>query len=183
MIKTITFENIRAGLSVGTFAFHVEVENIPLKDDEINIIIGKMLKFPTAKTRIAIIKGIYPYGSNNNDMLMLMMTLKDKGFNIQVEAAGDRILPWFSQADRLVIHIDDKKKWPSFPCDEFVLHVTGDEAPEEPQVPELNQNIILSLAPGTLTTVKVFVFLNKAKYNWRIYPEASKVYVQVVYRR
>lgn len=182
MIKKITFENIRGGMSIGTFAFHIEIENSPLKGDEINVVVEKMLKFPTAKNKIVIIKGIFP-SEFDNQMLTLIMALRDKGFLIQTEASGDKLLPWYTQGNKLTIHIDDLKKWPSFPCDEFVLHATGDEAPEEPQVPELNKNIILSLAPGKLSTVKVFVFLNKAKYNWKIYPEAAKVHIQVVYKK
>ena len=182
MIKKVTFENIRGGISIGTFAFHIEVENTPLEENEINLVIEKMLKFPTTKTRIALISGVFPLGFDDQ-MLTLMLALKDKGFSIQVETSGERAYPWFGQANRLVVHIDDQKRWPSFPCDEFVLHATGEEAPEEPQVPELNQNIILSLAPGKLSTVKVFVFLNKATKNWRIYPEAMKVYIQVVYKK
>ena len=182
MIKKITFENIRGGMSIGTFAFHIEIENSPLKEDEINVVVEKMLKFPTAKNKIAIIKGIFP-SEFDNQMLTLIMALRDKGFLIQTEASGDKLLFWYTQGNKLTIHIDDLKKWPSFPCDEFVLHATGDEAPEEPQVPELNKNTILSLAPGKLSTVKVFVFLNKAKYNWKIYPEAAKVHIQVVYKK
>ena len=182
MIKKVTFENVRGGISIGTFAFHVEIENSPLKEEEINIVIGKMLKFPTAKSRIAIIKGTFP-GEFDNQMLTLIMALRDKGFLIQIEASGEKLLPWFIQGHKLTIHIDDLKKWPSFPCDEFVLHATKEEAPEEPQVPELNKNIILSLDSGKLSTIKVFVFLNKALNNWRIYPEATKVHIQVVYKK
>lgn len=182
MIKKVTFENIRSGSSIGTFAFHVEIDNLPVEENEINLVVEKMLKFPTAKQRIVLITGDYPQ-DQNNEMLTFIMALKDKGFLIQVEATGEKVLPWYSQANRLTVHIDDTKKWPSFPCDEFVLHATGDEAPLEPQVPELNQNINLSLSPGKLSTIKVFVFLNKATHNWRIYPETSKVHIQVVYKR
>ena len=182
MIKKVTFENIRGGISVGTFAFHIEIEDTPLRENEINLVVEKMLKFPTAKTKIALITGKFP-SDFNDQMLTLILALKDKGFTIQVEASGERAYPWFGQANRLVVHIDDQKNWPSFPCDEFVLHATGEEAPLEPQVPELNKKIILSLAPGKLSTVKVFVFLNKATKNWRIYPEAIKVYIQVVYKK
>ena len=181
MIKKVTFENAGNGSSLGTFVFLIEIENTPLEENEINIIIDKMIKFPTAKSGIAIIVGEFP-SEFDNSILTFIMALKDKNFIVQIEAPGDEILPWYNQANRLVVHVHDKRKWPTFPCDEFVLHVTGEEAPEEPQVPELNQNIILSLAPGKLSTVKVFAFLNKAKHNWRIYPEATKVYIQVVYK-
>lgn len=182
MIKKVTFANIRCGISIGTFAFLMEIDDSPLGENEINLIIEKMLKFPTSRNKIVLIFGNYETNLSEY-MLTLMMSLKDKGFTIQVEASGDKVLPWYVQANRLTIHIDDLKKWPSFPCDEFVLHVTGKEAPEEPQVPELNKNIILSLAPGNLSTLKVFSFLNKAKNNWRIYPEAQKVHIQVVYKK
>jgi hypothetical protein len=182
MIKKITFENIHSGSSIGTFAFHVEIDDSPSEEDEINIVIEKMLKFPTAKKRIVLITGNYPTGFDDL-MSTFMLTLKDKGFIIQVEVPGNRVLPWYNQANRLTVHIDDCRKWPSFPCDEFVLHATGDEAPPEPQVPELNPNIVLSFDPGRLSTIKVFVFLNKATKNWRIYPEANKVHIQVVYKR
>ena len=182
MIKKVTFENIRNGSSIGTFAFHIEIDTLPMEDGEINTVLEKMMKFPTAKKRIVLLTGDYS-GELSNEMLTLVMALKDKGFLIQVEAPGNRILPWYNQVNRLTVHIDDQRKWASFPCDEFVLHATGDEAPLEPQVPELNQNIILSLNPGKLSTVKVFVFLNKAQHNWRIYPETAKVHIQVVYKR
>ena len=182
MIKKVTFENIRSGSSIGTFAFRVEIDEIPLKDGEINLIVDKMIKFPTAKKKIVLLVGDYP-PQYSNEILTFIMTLKDKGFVIQVEAPGDQVLPWYSQANRLTIHIDDTRKWPSFPCDEFVLHAIGDEAPLEPQVPELNPQIVLSLDPGKLSTIKVFAFLNKALNNWRIYPRAEKVHIQVVHKR
>ena len=182
MIKKVTFENIRGGISIGTFAFHIEVENTPLEENEINLVTEKMLKFPSTKNRIALVTGDFPPGFNDQ-MLTLMLALKDKGFTIQVEAPGNKALPWFGQANRLIIHIDDVKRWPSFPCDEFVLHCTKEEAPEEPQVPELNQKTVLSFDPGRLSTIKVFVFLNKMTHNWRLYPEAVKVHIQVVYKK
>ena len=182
MIKKVTFENIRSGMSIGTFAFHVEIEGTPLEENEINIVVEKMLKFPTAKNKIALITGVYR-DKTDNEMYTFMLALKDKGFIIQVEAPGNKVRLWYSLANKLTVHIDDIVKWPSFPCDEFVLHALGDQAPDEPQVPELNKNIILSLSPGKLSTTKVFVFLNKATKNWRIYPEAMKVYIQVVYKK
>ncbi len=182
MIKKVTFENIRGGISIGTFAFVIEIENSLLEENEINLVIEKMIKFPTSKNRIVLIMGDYKT-TLPDQMLTLMMALKDKGFIIQVEAPGDKVQPWFVQANRLTIHIDDLKKWPSFPCDEFVLHALRTECPDEPQVPELNKNIILSLDPGKLSTLKVFSFLNKAKNNWKIYPETLKVHIQVVYRK
>ena len=182
MIKKITFENIRGGISIGTFAFHIEIENTPLKENKINLVIKKMLEFPTTKTRIALIKGKF-CSIYNDQMLTLVLALKDKGFFIQVEAPGDKAFPWFGQVNRLIIHINDKTKWPSFPCDEFVLHATKEETPLEPQVPELNSKTVLSLAPGKLSTIKVFVFLNKMTHNWRLYPESANVYIQIVYKK
>jgi len=167
MITKVTYGNITEGSGVGVLAFQIDIDNQIFPPDQVGEVMKAILKFDLSKRRIVEIGGHFA-PILNEQMLTLIMTLKDNGFHIQVNAPGDQYYPWFSMIDRLVVHINNFKIWPTFKCEDFVFHPLGDHPLIEPEVPKIN-NIILYVYPN-LDNMEMLNFLSNAKNYWRIYP-------------
>ena len=168
MITKVTYGNLTEGSGVGIVAFKLEIDNQIFPDGQIGEVINTIISFKDGKNKIIEINGNFA-PVLNEQMLTLIMTLKDNDFHIQVNAPGDQYYPWFSMIDRLVVHINNIKIWPTFKCEDFVFHPVGDWPLLEPEVPKVN-GVILYVYPSLLDDREMINFLSITINSWRIYP-------------
>ena len=168
MITNVTYGNLTEGSGIGIIGFKIQIDNQIFPPDQVGEVMETLISFKGLKNRVAEINGFFA-PVLNEQMLTLVMSLKNNGFHIQVNAAGDQYYPWFSMIDRLVIHINNCKIWPTFKCEDFVFHPVGDNSLKEPDVPKVD-GVILYIYPGSISTQQMLRFLSKAVNYWRIYP-------------
>lgn len=182
MISKINYGNITEGSGIGVMAFKIQIDNQIFPEGQIGNVIGILLKHPNKRKVVEINGKFAPI--LNEQMLTLIMTLKDNGFHTQVNAPGDQYYPWFSLIDRLVIHVDDFKIWPTFKCEDFVYYVSvceNDIIPE-PEVPKY-PNVILYLNPyWNINKLKLLRFIENSPNKWRFYPRDKSLYEIKIYK-
>jgi len=180
MINKITYGNITEGSGIGVMAFKIKIDNQIFPKDQIGKVMKVILSHSNKRKVVEINGNFAPI--LNEQMLTLIMTLKDNNFHTQVNAPGDQYYPWFSLIDRLVIHIDNLKIWPTFKCEDFIIYLSPKGKLIEPEIPKY-PNVVLYLNPyWHLEEDKILTFMEKTKNNWRIYPKALNVYIEDIWK-
>jgi len=157
---------IKGGRNAGLLAFNIDLNPITGTIEDIVSRINAW-ESRTKLVKLSASSG-FEAAQQTFDILTLMRSLKDNGYQIMVSSYNPEYFSWFALADYLQIFVDDKP-WIGFKCSEIVYTPFEDTLTEPKISPSIALQANLLVNGWGLPKDKVYEFLSKAKWNWNLF--------------
>lgn len=166
-IKSAKVDFLKEGVFKGAMAIELEFSGEKNTSSELTTqVIMAILKENLPKRKILRISG--PFNGLDMDYQLdtMLRALSDYGFQLQGILDGKTTYPWINILNWLIIRTKDSfVPWKSH---EVWYCPEGEDLIVDPQLPTIDTQTIMYLAPGRRTVTQVEEFLCSSRWNWSL---------------